>query len=321
MNKTTIINFAKEIAPYFFNSNEKYRKWGADNKTPLDYIQLYEGVVEHSAAINFIANLLVKDGVEQLNYWDVQKLALDYLILGGFSVEVLKTRGGGYTLNYIDISKLRLNPDKTKLGYSDKWVTDAYKADVKWVDITPSVNKEGIFWFKNPKSRGDYPTPYWYASLINLKTMQNILEYHYNNSENGFTPSVIINLIGEPDDNTKAKIQKQFEEKFTGTKGKKFMLNFAETKESAATIEKIEADNLDEKFSTLQQFIQNQIIVSHQITSPQLIGIKADNQGFSKTEYSESIEIFKENTISSLRKELEYGFSLLFNKEIQMKEE
>lgn len=319
MSKISIISFVEEKIPYIFNNNEKYIKWGHENKIPEEYLELYESVVEHNSAINFILTNLIVDGINEIDYWTLQKLSLDYLIFGGFSLEVIKTRGGGYQLNYLDISKLRYNPKKTMLGYSDEW--GKYKAEVKWNKISNSINEAGIYMFKNPKSRKDYPTPYWCSAEISLETMKNISEYHKNNSENGFSPNVIINFNnGEPDAETKEKIKKKIEENFTGSKGKKFLLSWNDNKETATEIVKLEADNLDEKFRELQKFIQNQIIIAHQITSGQLIGVKPENTGFSKTEYEEAMEIFKTVVISGFRREMEYGLSTLLNKEIKLPE-
>lgn len=317
MSKISIINFVQEKIPYIFNNNEKYIKWGNENKEPFEYLELYENIVEHNSAINFILTNLIKDGIDEIDYWQLQKYALDYLIFGGFSVEVIKLRNNTYKLNYIDISKLRLSPDKKSLGYSDNWLN--YKANVTWYPIIENINKSGIYWFKNPKSRKDYPNPYWIAAEENMETMHSIIKYHHNNAENGFAPSVVINFNnGEPDKDTKKEIEKKIEEKFTGSKGKKFILSFNDNKETATTIEKLEADNLDEKFETLQKFIQNQIIIAHQITSPQLIGVKAENQGFSKTEYLEAMEIFENSIVSGFRREIEYSLSKLLNKEIKL---
>lgn len=318
MSNISILSFAQEKINYIFNNNEKYIKWGSDNKVPFEYLELYESVVEHNSSINFILTNLITDGIQEIDFWTLQKISLDYLIFGGFTIEVIKTRGG-YQLKYIDISKVRLNPNKTKLGFSEDW--GKYNAKVNWTDISKNINQSGIYWFKNPKSRKDYPNPYWMASETNLKTMKNIIDYHYNNSENGFSPSVIINFNnGEPDKETKKEIEKKIEDKFTGSKGKKFLLSYNDNKDTATEIIKLESDNLDEKFETLQKFIQNQIIITHQITSGQLIGVKPENTGFSKTEYEEALVIFKSVVVNGLRKELEYGLSMLLNKTIKLPE-
>lgn len=316
MSKISVLNFFQEKVQYVFNENQKYIKWGAENKVPFEYLELYESIVEHNSSINFILTNLIINGIEEIDFWTLQKLALDYLIFGGFSVEVIKTRGS-YQLKYIDISKVRLNPNKTMLGYSEDW--GKYNAKVSWVKISKNINEAGIYWFKNPKSRKDYPCPYWMAAETNLYTMKNIIDYHYNNSENGFSPSVIINFNnGEPDTDTKKEIEKKIEEKFTGSKGKKFLLSYNDNKETATEIIKLESDNLDEKFRELQLFIQEQIFISHQITSPMLIGKIPQGQGFSKTEYFQALEIFHKVIITGLRREMEYGLSALLNKQIKL---
>ena len=320
MSNISIFNFVEEKIKYIFNNNEKFHKWGADNETPNKFLNFYENIPEHQSAINFILSNVVKESIETLDFWTVQKIVLDYIIFGGFTVEIIKKRNGNYELNYIDISKVRYNPDKTKLGYSENWGN--YKVDVKWMPISKNIDEVGIFIFKNPKSRYLYPTPHYNAAMLSLDTMYSITEYHNNNASNGFTPNVIINFNnGEPDAETKKQIENKIEDKFSGAKGKKFILSFNNSSETATTIEKLDNDNLDQKFETLQKFIQNQIIIVHQITSGQLIGIKPENTGFSKTEYEEAMEIFKNVVISNFIREIEFGFSTLFNKEIKMKED
>ena len=313
-DKISIIKFAEEKFKYIFNSNnEKYIKWP---EQPL-YLKVYEEVPEHTSAINFILANLIVEGLEELDYWTLQRLALDYLTYGGFATEIIKTRGGGYTLNYIDFGKCRLSPTKDKVAYSDNW--EASQIKLRWSDLVDSVDKPGIFYFRNPKSRDTYPKPHYYSALKSLDTMSAISEYHNNSAKGGFVPNVVINFNGgEPDADTKLEIEKKIKEKFTGASGQRFILSFNESEQTKTTIEKLEDDNLDTRFETLQKFIQNQIIISHQITSGQLIGVKAENQGFSQTEFMEALEIFNKIIVSSFRRELEAGISKLLNKDIKL---
>lgn len=318
--KVSVLKFVEETLNIGFNPNQKFLRWGNDNELPEEYLELYDSIPEHSSAINFILNnIVLEDYTDQLDYWFLQKIGLDYIIFGGFAIEVIRTRGGAYTLNYIDISKLRYNPDKTMLGYSDDW--DKYKVKVNWKKITNTTNVEGIYLFKNPKSREVYPTPYYYSAVTSLDTMKNISEYHNNNAKNGFAPNVVINFndAGDTSDETKDRIEEQIKEKFSGSKGQKFILAFNEGKEKAVTIEKLDNDNLDQKFETLQKFIQNQIIISHQITSGQLIGVKPENTGFSKIEYDESLQVFEAKVVAPLRREIEYGLTILLGTDVSLK--
>lgn len=310
----SILNFVKEQVPYLFNKNEKFRKW-VEQPT---YLKVYEEVPEHAASINFILSNLIIDGIEDIDYWTLQRIGLDFLVYGGFTNEIQKLRGGGYKLNYLDIGKCRLNPDKDKIGYADNWTK--YNVEIKWKPIAENVTEDGIYYFKNNKSRGDYPTPYYYAALKSLDTMSLISEYHNNNAKCGFSPTVIVNFNnGDPDEDIKKEIEEKTLEKFTGAKGQKVILSFNENEQTKTTFDKLKDDNLDKKFAELQKFIQGQIIISHQITSGQLIGVKPESQGFSQTEYVESMKIFEEVVIASLRRELEYALSKMLNKDVKLK--
>lgn len=315
----SVISFAKEKISYIFNPNEKFHKWGVDNLLPFEYLKLYETVPEHASSIDFITDLVVGEGlnIEDINYWTLKKLIEDYNIFGGFALQVIKTRGGGSIISYVDISKCRYSQDKKQIGYAEEgW--DKFKQEFKYYPITSDLNSEGIFLYKNNSSRELYPKPSYQAVLKSLETMSYISEYHNNNAENGFSPSVVINMNnGIPDVDTQKKIEKGIQDKFTGSKGTKFILSFNETQDTKTTIEPLKTDNLDEKFETLQKFIQNQIIVSHRVTSGTLIGVKPENQGFSRVEYQEALDVFKEITINGIRKELEFVFSKLTGKEIK----
>lgn len=316
--KISVLSFISELPKYIFNPTEKFYRWGADNDTPNKLLSLYESVPEHSSAINFILSNVVENDIDQLDYWTLQKLALDYIVFGGFTLEVTALRNNTVKYEYIDISNCRLSPNKKRIGFSEDW--NRYKAEITWKDIVDTNTKSGIYIFKNPKSRGSYPTPRYLSAIKSLDTMSEIITYHNNNAKNGFTPNIIINFNnGEPDDDTKKEMEKQLKDKFTGASGNKFILSFNESEETKTTIEKLDNDNLDQRFKDLQVFIQNQTIVAHQITSGQLIGIKADNQGFSKSEFEEAMEIFERNTVAGYRREIEYGLTSLFGVDIKLK--
>lgn len=311
-SKISAISFAKETIKHIFNPNQKYHYWGNDNKLPIDILSLYDSIPEHSSAIDFTETNIIGDGIntDVINFWDAKKVVLDYIIFGGFTLQVIKLRGGGYTISYVDVSKCRFSTNKEQIAYSDNW--DEYNPKVTWFPVTKDITKEGIYFFKNNKSREIYPRPYYLSSNTSLNTMKAIIDYHYNNAKNGFAPNVLINFnSGMPDDDTQNKIEKGISNKFTGETGQKFLLSFNESKDSATTIEKLDNDNLDQRFETLQKFIQNQIIISHKITSGTLIGVVPDNKGFAKTEYEEALAIFKEVIINGYRNELEYALNTL----------
>ena len=319
-NRFSFISFVSDIQDYIFNAgNEKYHKWGANNDIPTTILKLYDTVPEHSSAVNFILSNVIENDLEQLDYWTLQKIALDYILFGGFTLEVVKLRNDKLQYNYKDISLARLSPDKDKIGFAEHW--KGYKTDVTWEKRVTKAGETGVYMFMNPKTRGDYPSPRYISAFTSLDTMSEISSYHNNNAKNGFTPNVVINFNnGEPDEDTKKDIENKLKDKFTGVNGNKFILSFNDSEETKTTIEKLDNDNLDQKFETLQKFLQNQIIVAHQITSAQLIGVTPENQGFSKSEYEEAMEIFENNVVAGYRKEIEYGLSELFGSEVILKD-
>lgn len=318
-SRFSFINFVSEIPKYIFQNNDKFLRWGFNNDVPETILKLYDSVPEHSSTINFILSNVIENDLEQMDYWVLQKIALDYILFGGFTLEVKKLRNDSFKYEYKDISLARLSPKKDKIGFAKHW--SGYKADIEWDNRVTKQGETGIYMYMNPKTRGDYPSPRYISAFKSLDTMSEISSYHNNNAKNGFTPNVVINFNnGEPDEGTKKEIEKKLEEKFTGVNGNKFILSFNDSEETKTTIEKLDNDNLDQKFETLQKFLQNQIIVAHQLTSGQLIGIKPENQGFSKSEYEESMEIFEQNVVAGYRKEIEYGLTELFGVDIRLKD-
>lgn len=316
----SFLSFAKEkIQSYIYNPNQKVINWGSNNLKPFEYLKLYSEIPEHASSIDFITNTVVAEGVtsQKIDYWLIKKLVYDFNIFGSYALQVSKTKGGGFIYTYVDISKCRYSGDKTKIGYSENgW--EIYKQEYTFFDNIKTINKEGIYIYKSNNSRELYSTPYYISAITSLDTMSSIISYHNNNASNGFAPSVVINMNnGIPDDETQRLIEKGIKDKFTGEKGQKFIMSFNESKDTAITIEKLDNDNLDQKFETLQKFIQNQIIVSHKITSGTLIGIVPENQGFSKTEYQESLEVFKDIVINGVRKEIEYSLSIILGEEVK----
>jgi hypothetical protein len=303
-----IINFSKQIVARYFPSNKKFEVWGSDNLLPITLKNYYDSIPEHASCIDFIINSLTNKLGEDKNFLIKKRLIFDYYVYGGFAIEITKNRDNTVNHYYIPISKLRYSKDGTEVGYSDNWEENNSK--IKW--RTASDGKSaGIFIYKNTFDV-DYPRATYIPSLVNLDTYKEVMDYHNNSAKNGFTPTVVFSFFdGKPDVATQKQYEKKIADKFTGGNGQKFILLFNNNKDSAPEIKTIETNNLDEKFDNLQKFIQNTIFVSHKITSPQLIGVKAESQGFSKTEFKESLEVFDEIVISPLYKEIEHGFKLI----------
>jgi hypothetical protein len=314
MSLLSFLNFAKqtptEITSQNNSNGNKYINWGEDNLFPMHCLKLYDTVPENQSAIDFVEENIIGKGVDGIlfDYWLVKKIVFDYITIGGYTVKIVKTRGGSFTYEYFDITKCRLSKNKDKIGYCEEW--GSYKATVEWYPISDGT-KEGIYLFKNIKSKRDYPRPYYLAGFKSIETLATIIDYHYNNANNGFVPNVLINVHGVPEPSVQEEYEKKMKLKFTGSEAQKFILSFNDSEETKTTIEKLNDDNLDAKFKDLQLFLRDEIIIGHKITSPNLIGVNTSGNGFSKTEYQEALDVFKSTVIQGYKNELEYSLSKL----------
>jgi len=310
MSKLSILKFIKEVSePFLNNTNQKYISWGIDNMFPMEVLNLYDSVPEHSSAVDFIENLITAQGVniEDLDYWIVKKIVSDYILFGGYAVQIIMNRDKQNRYEYVDISKCRYSSDCEQIGVSNNWGN--YRTDVKWYPVVTDKQKQGIFLFKNNKSRYTYPKPYYLSGFKSLDTLTKIIDYHNNNASNGFSPNVLINVHGVPEPEVQEQYERSIKEKFTGD-GQKFLLSFSDSEETKTSVEKLQDDNLDAKFKDLQVFLRDEIIIAHKLTSGSLIGIN-QSTGFNKIEYDESLNVFKENVILGFRNELTYSLTKL----------
>lgn len=326
-NKTnqnfSIINLAKIELPIPTETKirgKEYISYGEDNNYPAFLYRLYNECSDHQSIIDGMVNYTIGNGIQTtnqslLNFFKKvndsgetiddlsKKLLLDYEIFGGFAMLVTPNKMEElYSIEYLDFMKCRLSEDEKSVYYSEKGWENKYKVDTNVYPVFDSkkINKQSIFYFTGFKSRGIYPVPKYNGALKSIMTLTEIDNFHLNNVANGFQPSTIVNFNnGIPTVEQMSQIEKKINEKFSGTKGSKILINFAESKDKAAEIIKLDMDNFGDQFNTLFKTVQNTIFTAHKVTSPALFGIKQEGTGFSKTEFMESFDIFNNTVVKS----------------------
>jgi len=147
-----------------------------------------------------------------------------------------------------------------------------------------------------------YSLPDWVASLQFAYVEAELSNLHLNNIENGFLPAVLVNFNnGTPAPEERQTIEDLMQAKFTGTRNAgRFMLSFNEDPATKPTIDKIETDNLHEKYQYVANYAQDRILVAHRVTSPLLFGIRTEGNGFSSQseEMMTAFSIMQTMTIS-----------------------
>lgn len=306
---------AKEVARSGFD----YVSWGANNRFPQDLYDMYQNSAILQSVVNGTADYVFGGGVisafEVVNdkYETlediVKKCVFDYLIFGGFAIQLMYKGGKVEAMYWLDFQKCRRSDDEKKVFYSDDWGKYAKKA-LEYRSWEPGTDKGTcIYYYKGHKTRGIYPVPMYIGALKSVKISTEISNFHLNNIVKGFASNAIISFNnGDPDEDTKARIEKDIKEKFCGTDNAgSFLLLFNDSKENAAEIAKIQDDKFDLKYDALAKSVKEDIFIAFRAT-PTLFGLPNENNGFSKQEYLESFELYNKTVVTPIQKDFERAF-------------
>lgn len=300
-------------------SGYDYVSWGKDNRFPNDLYDMYQNSAILQSVINGTADYVFGSGV--ISAFDVvndkyetledvvKRCVFDLLIFGGFAIQLMYKGGKVEAMYWLDFQKCRKSEDEKKIYYSDDWGKYAKKA-LEYNAWTPGTDKGTcIFYYKGHKTRGIYPVPTYIGALKSVKISTEISNFHLNNIMKGFASNAVISFNnGEPDEDTKARIEKDVKEKFCGTDNAgSFLLLFNESKDNACEIAKIQDDKFDLKYDALAKSVKEDIFIAFRAT-PTLFGLPNENNGFSKQEYLESFELYNKTVVVPLQKDVERAF-------------
>ena len=300
-------------------SGYDYVSWGKDNRFPNDLYDMYQNSAILQSVINGTADYVFGSGV--ISAFDVvndkyetledvvKRCVFDLLIFGGFAIQLMYKGGKVEAMYWLDFQKCRKSEDEKKIYYSDDWGKYAKKA-LEYNAWTPDTDKGTcIFYYKGHKTRGIYPVPMYIGALKSVKISTEISNFHLNNITKGFASNAVISFNnGEPDEDTKARIEKDVKEKFCGTDNAgSFLLLFNDSKDNACEIAKIQDDKFDLKYDALAKSVKEDIFIAFRAT-PTLFGLPNENNGFSKQEYLESFDLYNKTVVVPLQKDVERAF-------------
>lgn len=310
-------------------SGKDYIFYGDDNDFPSYLWNLYlkspisSGII--NGTIDFISGNEVTfnhhlteinkegDKIDDL----IRKISTDYMIYGGFAMQILRNRLGEISeIYWIDVQDIRTNEDETKYYYSKNWNKYGAKVVVYEKYDPDKQQPTSIFYFKGHKTRGVYPIPTYVGGLAAIETSTEIGKFHLNNILNNLSSSAIINFNnGVPSTDEQKQIEKRVKEKFSGAQNAgKFIVTFNDNKESATTVERLSEDRMDEKFNTLAKSTMQNIFISFR-AYPELFGMSTEGNGFSLAEYEESFKLYDKTVVQPIQKDIIRCFEKIFKQE------
>ena len=245
------------------------------------------------------------------------RIATDYLIYGSFSLQILRDIQGRISeIYWIDVSKLRSDKKNEVFYYSEDW--DKSYGRVKYLTypkFNPNDvnNASSIYYYKNPQSRGVYGLPVWNAAITSCETERKISNFHLNEISNNFLTSKIVNFNGGiPDDELKNEIERNINEKFSGSEnGGRVMLSFNQSKENETTVIDLGTDDFDERYTNLAKTTKETIFTAFRAI-PQLFGLMSESTGFNTQEFNESFKLYNRTSVKPIQKAISRAFDYIF---------
>ena len=292
--------------------------YGEDNGAPALFFKCYAGSATLKSVVDGTVSYILGEQVvvdESAEKWAekvnrtgmtmrqlIAHIALDYMIYGGFAIQVIYSKIGTvcelYPLNF---AKCRTNEDCTKIFFNkkgwSKWATKTAEYDRFDRETYDSNNPSQVFYFKGDFTKNVYPLPVWNGALLDVLTEMECSKYSLNSVANGFTARYALQFLnsGSLPEAQKELVEKSIKEKFCGSDNNNFMLYFSPSSDKME-ITKIESDDTPEKFIAIKDNARSNIYTSMRCT-PLLMGLPNASNGFSTNEYKDAFKLYQKTVI------------------------
>lgn len=330
-NKVTysVINLSSAVKTYpTFKKNLKgWINYGADNLLPQSLIELNNQSAINRAVIENKVTYICGAGIDdEATYygrpntsdtWDtfIERIAKDYVTFGGFSFQVIKNIDGeSKSLYHTDFSKVRIG-EVNEYGInqsffiSNDWTkTTGKHAPVEIKAYGSEEMKQGepyLFYYKDYQPSLDYyPIPEYYSALNYIEAEGLLAKFYRNSILSGFTPSVIITMPANPDEEAKEQFSTDIQQTFAGTNGANaIVVLWGESQEIKPNITPFNASNNADLYNNVDQIIFQKIISAHRLTSPTLAGLSGSgNLSGNANEIINSYILYNYTVIHKLRR-------------------
>lgn len=304
---------------------QKFIEFGDKNAYPSYIWDLYQNVSTLQSIINgttdYICGDEVKSNTDLLTDRQAKQLvndiAQDLLIYGGTYLQVRRNMLGDVcAVDTVDFRNMRTNKENDLFFYSDDFSNGKSYGRCK-MHVYQAFNEDpiSIYYSKNNKHQ-TYPMPIWSSAVVAAEIEKEINEYHLNNLENGFAPSVIVSFNnGIPTDEMREEIEENFNEKFAGYQNAgRMLINFADDKEHSVDIATIDVSDFAEKYATLAERSQQQLFVAFRAT-PNLFGLPTKTTGFNSQEYNDAFKLYNRTVVKPLQEKIIDIISEIFGQE------
>jgi len=349
-----VIQLAQYESPEVIeDTKSEWVEYGEDNCYYDWLIDRFHKSPTNNAVINNISRLIYGKGMTALN---ASRKPQQYAQMKAlFSPEVLRATSQGLkmlgdhylqciynkahtkiekvhfiTANYVRPEKCNKDGEIEAYYFCDNW-KDTKKYKPMRVPAFGTSTEEIELLRIMPYSVGlKYFAPVDYQGCLPYTVLEEeIADYLINEVQNHFSGTKVINFNnGEPTEEQKKQIKQRVHSKLAGSNGEKTILSFNKNVENRTTIEDVSLNDAPEHYSYLSKEAEQKVLIGHNVTSPMLVGVVTDNQGFSsnaeeievasKYFYNTTIQPFQQLIIDAIEKILAFnnisGLKLYFKR-------
>jgi len=313
--------------------------YGISNLAPQELIRLYNSSPTHRASImsKWYAtrgeSISLKDGdngrLQMANslgdsVFDIwNKCVLDFILYGAFSINIVHRRDRelGFEMYSMDTSKLRaersdINDHVNNYYYCSDWAFYRKFQPRKLPAFNVMAEEPSQIFYYTTHSPGNeyYATPTYWGGATAIATEVEVYNFWHSNIINGLNPSLFVSLnSGIPAPEEREQIYNTLTAKYSSSNNPgKLMLTFANTKEEAPEITTISPNGSDKMWIEMNAQVQSAILTSHQISSPELLGIQTPG-ALGSSDHLEAQDHFQHLVIQPIQEEIKKVFEKLLN--------
>lgn len=299
---------------------KEWMQFGKKNLFPQELIELYQTSPIHGTAIHAITDGIIGQGIKYYGgeYVNTEgetvdevfaKIALDYVIFGSYALNLVWNKEGTQVaeIYHLPVANVRTGQE-TEEGdidhyyYSSDWSNIRKYKPVAYRAWSPTDNKKDnasqIYYCKDYQPGQEfYGLPSYMSALTDIDLSARISRFHNQNLKNGLNPSMFIQFrAGIPSDEERRDVYRAIEQNFAGEdRAGQFFLSFCRPGEEMQ-VTPIESANSD-YYVTLSDHVSRNILTSHRVSSPLLLGIK-DASGFSNN--ADEIKVAYQHFLSTV---------------------
>ena len=282
-----------------------------------------KGDIEQTSKLNLLLkNINSKETIEGL----LNKVGKDLYLQGGFCLNIIYTKDktGIASVSHIPTEKVRIGVPNAN------GIVDTYWISSDWANYRKKENAPKPVAAFNPNDRTEanqilyvadytpgldlYGAPSYTASTNWILTDSLVSEYHYNNVNEGFSPTTWINFNdGQPTEEEQQVIERAITKKMTGVGGKKMVLTFTDEGTNTPDIQNLALSDAHNMYQTLNELVIQNLMIGHRVVSPSLMGVKTEGQLGGKNELLEAYELYSRSVIQPYQDIIVKALSKVFS--------